>query len=400
MVHVGIIKLNGWPETFDERVIEIARNVERVTLIRPRPDRGDTEINQVPNVTVRDVYPSRGKSVNQLWLHPLLFPAHVIQAIIMLLLLSYASEDPPDVIHSLDYILGGIVGAVFTSITQTPFVVSVRGLIEPRYKNMVEQNNEIIGRLNYRLLQLLPGFVFSHADYLITKAEYQEQYVRNQYGLSIPYSTIPTGVDYSVFNPKVVPDSCYPEQLADIGDEQDHTFALFLGRLTEEKGADKILENLNKVSDPPTDLHLLYVGDFRDDMFKKRLRRLAQESTVPVTIHDERIPYKKVPELISNVQCTVLLSGPRHEGVPRVLQEACVLETSIVASDVLGITEAFGGFKGCHLVKRDDPDALNDAFRNVANSNIRPNREEFRCQFDMQRNYAKYAEIYTDVLSK
>jgi len=396
-MHVTIVKLNGWPDTFDERVIEIASNVDKVTLIRPRPQRGDTDVDHVSNITVRDVYPSRGKSVNRLWLHPLLFPLHLVQAIVTMLLISFSGQNSPDVIHCLDYILGGAVGSTVSLLTGTPLVVSVRGLTEPRYKNMVEQNDSLIGRLNYRILHMVPTFVFSQVDYVITKAEYQKAYLRETYDVAIPCSAIPTGVDYSIFNPTVIEKSTYPEKLADIGPESEATIALFLGRLTEEKGAAVLLESLIEADDPPTDLHMLYVGDFREVAFKEKMRSLVRDDPVPVTIHDERIPYKRVPELMANVGCVALLSEPKHEGVPRVLQEACVLETKVVASNVEGIAEAFQDIGGCHLVDRADPVAIAEAFRKVSTSTLRPDREKLRDKFDMSRNYAKYAEIYAEV---
>lgn len=399
-MHVALIKLNGWPETFDERVTEIAQNVDRVTLVRPRPEGGNTPIDDVTNVTVKDVYPRRGKSVNELWLHPILFPFHVLQAILVLTTLSYTHSDPPDVIHSLDYVLGGLAGRIVSIITGIPLVVSVRGLVEPRYKNMVEQNSSLVGQVNYQLLQLIPKFVFSGTEHIITKASYQQEFVESNYGFSIPSSTIPTGVDYDVFDPQIIPESNYPEELTNNEARTDTIIPLFLGRLTEEKGASLLLQNLIELDNCPKNIHILYVGDFRDDDFEEDLRSLATDAPVPVTIHDKRIPYKRVPELISNVDCTVLLSGPKHEGVPRVLQESCVLETKVVASDVEGIANAFDNIDGCYLIDRTAPRELSKAFRNVATSQCHPNREKIRHKFDMAQNYAKYATIYEEVGSK
>lgn len=392
-MNVCLVKINGWPDTFDERVEILAGNVDQIFLVRPAPVEQNESI-QAENVTVYDLYPRRGESIDALWLHLLIFPLYLIQAALVCGFLVLLPTDRPDVLHALDYVLGGLAITTVAQMFDIPCVVSVRGLTEPRYKHLTEETGGIVAKLNYRIVTLIPRFVLPHVDAIITKADYQREYLQTEYGLEIPIETLPTGVDFQRFNPDTTDCGSILDEVLDGCDRPEHIL-LHLGRLTADKGLDQLLSLVDATEeDLPNDLLVLCVGRFRNPGFETQIREQCDDLGGRIHVHSTPIPYEQVPELLACVNGVVLLSEPAHEGTPRVLQEACAMERPIIASDVAGIQEAFSGHTGCYLIDRADEQAFLDAVEDIVADVPSINRDEFRNRFDIHNNYAQYVGVY------
>lgn len=400
---VCVLKLNGWSDTYDERIDALSEAVDHLTLIRPETDdHGDWE--PPANVTVYDLPPRRGTFVNPSFLKPLVFSIHVLQAVVLFAILVIFRQQRPDVIHAIDYALGGVAGVVASTLFSVPLVVSVRGLKEPRYRTMMENKETFVARVNYRILTILSGWTLANADHIVTKSSYQVEFVRDNLGVVTEFSTIPTGVDFEKFDPSTITEmNAISELLTDEGYSlpPDPTIVLYLGKLIPEKGPKRIIELVAQTEQHyPENVVFVFLGEFRDREFETQLKELQQDISDRVIICSRRIPFEDVPKFIKEADAMTLFSAPDIEGVPRILQESCVMETPIIASDVTGIAEAFDSLPGCYLIARNDAEGFKKAINEIAENTIHMDRSIFREQFDMYRNYGKYADIYESVLAK
>jgi len=396
-----VIKLNGWPETFDERALAIADAVDDLHIIRSKPITSNGGLERSPRVTVHNIPPTRGSYVQPSWLKPFVFPVHVILAVCLFGYLWHSRGYRPDVIHSLDYALGGVAGAVMSELFPIPFVVSVRGLKEPRYRSIAKERGTIRSKLRFCILTIITGFSLSRADHVVTKAPYQVAFIRETFGINPDFTTVPTGVDFDVFDPNTVsPEGALCRLLTEEGHDISETdrVMLYLAKLLPEKGPDMILKHLVQAgSELPDDIVFAFVGEFRDEAFERRFRALREEVRNRIAVYPRRIEFKTVPGIIADADAVVLLSELGTEGIPRVLQEACAMGTPIVASDVDGIKGGFTDLPGCHLVDRDDPEAFVRAIDRALTESNESQRDRAADRFDMSRNYAQYASIYDDL---
>lgn len=400
MVDALVLKLNGWPKTFDERVNAIAASVDELVVVRPKPPEKIDRITELDNVVVYDLLPQRGSFVRPRWLKPILFPLHVLQAMLVMTYLLLRGKLPP-VIHALDYALGGLAAAVISRLFSVPLVVSVRGLKEPRYKALIEQDKTLRSLANYHILRGITSFVLTSADHVVTKAAYQVDFVRKTFGVNPGFTTAPTGVDFEVFDPSKTADTESMTELVDMPDEDlaaDDNVVLYLAKLLPEKGPDKVLQLVNAAGDElPANVKFAFVGEFRDTTFERQFRELQRKVANRVVLYPDRVSFEDVPDLLRVADAVILLSEPGTEGVPRILQESCAMQTPIIASDVTGIAEAFEDLPGCYLVDRNDPQDFTRAVTQATTNPPEMPRNLFADQFDMHRNYARYAAVYADL---
>jgi glycosyltransferase involved in cell wall biosynthesis len=397
MVRALLLKLNGWPDTFDERAAAIASSIDELIIVRPKPLNGADTAAGLDNAIVYNLRPRRGAFVSPSWLRPIVFPLHVLQAILVMTYLFVRGRLPP-VVHALDYALGGLAGAVFCRLFSVPFVVSVRGLKEPRYRAHADEEQTMRARASYYILRPITRLVLTSADHMITKAEYQVEFVRESVGVNPGFSTVPTGVDFGLFDPERTTRprrSSLVSELSNGSVNDDDLIVLYLGKLIPEKGPQKVLQHLGEVEDElPSGATFAFVGEFRGAAFERRFKELRRGVDSKVFLHPDRIPFQDVPGLLNTVDATVLLAEGDSEGVPRTLQESCAMQTPIIASDVTGISGAFDDLPGCYLIDRDSSEEFRMAVNEALLTPPEMPRDQFASRFDMFQNYSKYAKIY------
>jgi len=400
-MNVCVVKLNGWPETFDERVDALAGAVDHVTVVRSKPQSDDGPLARRDNVTLYDVPPGRGSYVEPGYVQPFVFALHVLGAVAVIAALHLRGNRQIDVIHALDYVLGGVACAAVSTVFSLPFVVSVRGLKEPRYRALVEKHGGLSLRIKYRILTALSGFVLPRADHVVTKSAYQVEFVRQTFGVTAGVTTVPTGVDFDVFDPGRVTRS---NALADLDTETrvepDDTTVLYLSKLISEKGPDRLFEFICEIDDDlPDDVVFVFVGEARSEAFEQRLRKLRDHCPERIAFYPHRVPFERVPALIADADAVTLFSESGVEGVPRILQEACAMGTPIIAPEVDGIADAFRGLPGSYLVDRSSPTAFRDAVLDIVERPPTLDREQCRDRFDIDQNYARYRDAYEQAIA-
>lgn len=396
--HICVLKLNGWPETFDERLEVLLKSVNRITVVRPLPEEESELVNQLDNVSAYNLYPKRGSFVHPSILKPVVFALHVFQAVFIVSVIMLFSEDKPEVVHALDYVLGGFAGAIVSELFSIPLVVSIRGLKETQYHNIKKREQTSRAKLEYRILTLLSGWVIHSSDHIITKSKYQVDFIQEHFHINVGFTTIPTGVNFTKFDPEAVSDQDVLQKIADDVDRSiptNTTNILYLSKLIPRKGPDKIIQLVHRIDEElPDDIVFFLIGEPREATFEAKLRESQENIRDRIIIFPNHVSFDRAPALIASSDAVILYSEPNYEGVPRILQEACAMQTPIIAADVSGISEAFRGLPGCYLLDRDDPDELCEVLKTIATDPPTMDRDVFREKFDIYHNYGQYAEVY------
>lgn len=384
------IKLGGWPDAYDERAEVMASHVDELVLVRPKNKEATGDLKKVENITEVNLYPER-EPIHDSSHHKLRYPFWVLQAIILYLIWSL-KNGKCDIVHSLDPKMSALPSIPLSVITRVPFVVSVRGL------HMANTNSDstISGRLLATVLHYIRALTFKFADHVIVKSVHQTEFIVREYGFARErISVIPTGVDFDRLDPARVKDHTILNEIAPSISEADR-IVLYLGRLSRSKGIVQLLKHIHEVKFEE-DVRFLFVGEFQSKELQRETKQIIESNELEskVVIYEGWISFERVPNLLDSVDALCLLSESGVEGVPRVLQEACAMETPIVAADVPGISGAFQGYEGCILIDRGDTMQFHDAIRKIIQSS--PDRKQFQGNFDIGRNYGRYSEIYASL---
>ena len=396
---ICLLKFYGWPETFNERVKRLADRVDELIIIKPKnKDEAREPSTVAENISVVQLYPSR-QPVMKPRIKTLFIPLYTAQALLFYFFFVWPYGNC-DVFHSFDRPFASLAAWGLASLTGKPHIASVRGLVLPRYEARGSLRRQLQNTVLRMTLAPLITRSLRSCDHIITKAHFQRAFIREITDINVKsISTIPTGVDFDLFNPGlIVDDKTVIQDVVeqDIND-QEH-IVVFIGKLVPGKGADTFVEHVSSGS-YSDDVHFLMIGEFLNREFEEQLReRIAGAGVADqITIHADRIPFEGVPQLIAEAGAVSLLSRSGVEGTPRILQEACVMNTPIIASDVDGIHGVFGGCDGCYLIDRDETSQFADAVRE--SRTVKPDREEFSGVLDIEKNYDQYIRIYRDAIN-
>lgn len=169
-----------------------------------------------------------------------------------------------------------------------------------------------------------------------------------------------TDMSYSSHSLTVIPNACEandvpmnPTQLrAKLSLGSNRRYLLFVGRLTQQKGIDRLVQFLPQILQDHPDVDLIILGS---GPLKTSLQRRTES-----TMYRERIHWCGWH---SNVQewmlaSDVVLLPSRWEGMPNVVMEAMAVGRPTVCMDVEGVREILGPLELNQLVPRDDMKAF------------------------------------------
>lgn len=397
-MRVCLIKLNGWPDTFNERIEVLCKYVDEVILIKPRNANPSTEpSSDIENLTHLPLWPSRPPILESSLTMALFFGLWIIGTILAFLWYRIR-RGPVTVVHSIGLPLGTFCATVISIVVRVPVVASVRGLHQVPSATGELNNTTMSTQVISMFLEWSIPVSLAWMDHIIVKSSHQIDYLNRFERLTpIPKTAVPTGVDFTMF------DSDRDLDLAALPDEllvpnQDRPVIAYIGRLTTTKGVDTILTHIDKISNP--DVDFLFVGEFQSPSFETDFKKAIQQNQNAdrIRLYDKPLPFNQMPAFFAAVDSIMLFSKPGGEGVPRVLQEAYVMETPIIAADVAGIREEFTDLEGCILIPRDDA----AAFENAVSKSLTtcPDRTKVRDRFDIKDNYKSYVEVYESLTTE
>jgi teichuronic acid biosynthesis glycosyltransferase TuaC len=171
---------------------------------------------------------------------------------------------------------------------------------------------------------------------------------------------VPNGVDRQAFKPRD-----RREARAHLGLPLAGKMVLFVGHLTEPKGAGDLIRAFALAGEALRDTRLVMVGDGAGS---EACRALAADLGERVSFVGAE-PNERVPLWLA--ACDVLALPSWNEGMPNVVLEALACGRAVVASNVGGIPDVVNGYPHA-LVPPREPAALALALERVLGSDYEP----------------------------
>jgi len=133
----------------------------------------------------------------------------------------------------------------------------------------------------------------------------------------------------------------------------DASLCLHVGRMLPQKNHLRLAAIFAELLRRRPDARLLVVGEGGNDVERQLRRRIGQLGIQQSVVLCGR--RADVPRLMKAAD--MLLLPSLWEGLPGVVQEACIAGTPVVASDLPGVDELAGRLAGIHQVGLDEPDS-------------------------------------------
>jgi glycosyltransferase involved in cell wall biosynthesis len=174
-------------------------------------------------------------------------------------------------------------------------------------------------------------------------------------------------------------------------------YALFVGRLSPEKGVDVLLKAWSRFPDA---IGLRIVGD---GPLADRVRQAAAAD--PRIEWLGRLPSDEVLRVMSRAGCLVMPST-WYEVCPKTLLESLAVGTPVLASRLGAMVEFIeDGLTGCHFTPGNPQDLALQLQRMLGNRYTlaamrQAARQEFLAKYTAERNYARLMEIYRAALGQ
>jgi teichuronic acid biosynthesis glycosyltransferase TuaC len=171
---------------------------------------------------------------------------------------------------------------------------------------------------------------------------------------------VPNGIDRDAFKP-----ADRAQARRQLGLPLDRKVVLFVGHITEEKGAFDLLRAFGERRADLGDVELVMVGDGSGLL---RCQALARELNVPAVFAGAQ-PHDSVPTWLT--ACDLLALPSWNEGMPNVAVEALACGRPVVATQVGGLPDLVNRENGV-LVPTQEPAALGDAIARALGKSYDP----------------------------
>lgn len=232
----------------------------------------------------------------------------------------------------------GVLSLVGKKLFGIPYVVTVHG---GDIDKMAAKSERIAG-YTQKVLQ--------EADAVITVGERLKQDVVGKFGVKGEnVHVMSMGVNTETFHPM-------PKEEArkELGIPSNEKLLLFVGNMIEAKGVLDLVDAFDIVrkKHPEAALHL--IGSSKDERFMETVAKRLLSKDVRIS-HQEPLPQKRIAKWIAAADVFVLPS--HHEGFGLVALEAMAIGTTVVGSDVGGLSFLLGNEAGI-LVEPKNPGSL------------------------------------------
>ncbi|MFX0103174.1 MAG: glycosyltransferase family 4 protein [Candidatus Hodarchaeota archaeon] len=260
-----------------------------------------------------------------------------------------------------------------------PFVCFVHGTSWGDIKSLLKQSFSlrVVKNILYHLYYYFSQFMaFTYSDLLIAISRGLKKSLEKEFPLIEKKRIIflPNGVDGQVFHPKL-----------DLRDKQKKT-VLMVGRVTEQKGFQYLLSILPDILQQFHELRLIVIGT---GAYLPRLKEQAVK--LGITNNVEFLGSVPNAELVNyyNQANLFIVPSTGFEGLPYVILEAMACGSTIIASDVGGITTAIEHKSNGILVPQKNPVVLKRWVIELLSNDEESNRLGERARDD----YLKYFDL-------
>jgi glycosyltransferase involved in cell wall biosynthesis len=199
--------------------------------------------------------------------------------------------------------------------------------------------------------------------------------------------------EFNVFFPGLPSRFFEPKPIArqGLGLKENGTYILFVGRMTEIKRPDRLLDSIKELVKRKVDIQVLAAGDGE---LLAGLRDQAAEADLPITFLGWR---SDIPKLIAASDIAILTSD--NEAVPLTLIEASMAGLPLVSTNVGSVSDVLINDLNGYLVD-SEPAALADALQKLAIDPVlreimgKAGRERASRYFSLEKMCADHTELY------
>lgn len=240
-----------------------------------------------------------------------------------------------DVIHA-HWIFSGLIGLGCRKKHTTPLILSVRG-------------SDLHQTEHSPLLRGICRWILQGADRIITVSNSLNRKILDLGISPEKVSTIPNGVDTTMFKPRN-----RGRARNRLGLPENGKMILYVGRIIPLKGLDVLMQAMPAICGQVKNVHLYLVGDGPQML---ELEDTAKKEGISDRVHfrGKQSP-SMIPFWMNAADLTVLPS--RSEGRPNVILESFASSTPVLASDVGGIPEFVSDGTNGFLVPYGNPGLL------------------------------------------
>jgi glycosyltransferase involved in cell wall biosynthesis len=237
----------------------------------------------------------------------------------------------------------GVLSLIGKKLFGIPYVVTVHG---GDIDKMAAKSERIAGYTR----KALQG-----ADAVITVGERLKQEVIGKFGVKEErVHVMSMGVNTEIFQPM-------PKENArkELDIPSTEKLLLFVGNMIEAKGVLDLVDAFHIVRKDHPEAALHMIGSSKDERFMETLAKRLLSNDVRIS-HQEPLPQNEIAKWIAAADVFVLPS--HHEGFGLVALEAMAVGTTVVGTDVGGLTFLLGDEAGI-LVEAKNPESLAEGLK-------------------------------------
>jgi glycosyltransferase involved in cell wall biosynthesis len=271
-------------------------------------------------------------------------------------LFDFLNDFQPDIVHSHDPALIGLMGQVWARMNLVPFVHTAHvlpskaldfgatdAITTPLLKSVL--NEAFISRLltNY----------YSNCDALIALNQPALESIR-EFGFTGPVHIIPNGRTLSHY---------HPSKCADI--RQDQKVLLFIGFITERKNQAYLIQAMKSL---PKNYTLRLVGKPHNPEYEKELKDFCKENSLDNVEFVGQIEHDQIPTYLEKAH--VFPSASKMEVQSLVVIEALASGTPVVGLSNETIDELIDNEVGAWMARDEDPSEFAKQIEHICNLSI------------------------------
>ncbi len=168
-----------------------------------------------------------------------------------------------DVVHTYTEFGLGFFGKLISKVYGIPMVHTYHTMYED-YVHYVA-NGHLISRKG---AQRFSRVFCNRAQVVIAPVEKTRAYLHS-IGVKRPITVIPTGLDFSAFDPSQIKDSALKQIRGDLGLAEDDLVVGVIGRIAKEKSADVLVGAMPELLEQVPKAKLLIVGDGPPELYRR-----------------------------------------------------------------------------------------------------------------------------------
>lgn len=196
-------------------------------------------------------------------------------------------------------------------------------------------------------------------------------------------------VIYNLLDENLVIQKSKEKIISDEHWDEKHINLVSIGRLSEEKGFDRLIRITRRLREKNDKFTLRIIGDGKEkEKLEEMIKHYNLQNTVLLVGYKEN-PYPYIRK------SDALICSSREEGFSTVVTEALILGKPVITTDCAGMKEQFGN-SSCGIIVENKEDSLYEAIDKYLNDEKL--RAEYQSQAEIRGSYFKIEKRKKELL--